>query len=185
MAVTYNLEHSEVGPTTDATLDVSGSITLSLSIASTANYLAADASKYAVAWTAPEGSGSLTLAESDNDVFSVVNGGRVSSSGSVATLIERYEQPGTAINPAFLISGFARNMSKKTRTAFPAFRVTVPNASAAPATMSMGQETWGEWTVNLGFVANDDDTLVIYEHMASVPVLTAGVMGETINIEAP
>lgn len=185
MALTYNLEHNEVGPTKNATVDVAGAITMTLSIASSPAYLNADAGKYAVAWSAPEGSGSLTFAESDDDVLAVINGGRLSTSGTAGTLINRYEQPGTATNPQFLISGFARNMSPTTRTAFPAFRITVPAASASPATMSMGQETWGEWTANLGFVADGNNTLIIYEHMASVPVLTAGVMGATINLTPP
>lgn len=183
MAASFNLEHVEVGPDVDSTLDVPGSVSLELSISSTANYVSADAEKYAVAWSAPEGSGTLTFVESDFSVLAAVNGGLASTSGAGASLIARYEQPGTALNPTFLLSGFARNMSKKT-SAFEAFRVTVPDATAAVATMSLGQETWGNWSLPIAFT-DDGNSMIIYEQLATVPTLASGVMGADINIEAP
>ena len=183
MAATFNLEHSEVGPDTESTLDVAGSISLDLSITSTANYLAADAQRYAVAWSAPEGSGTAVFGESDFGVLAVVNGGTTSTSGTGDTLINRYEQPGVALNPEFLLSGFARNMSQHTPD-IKAFRVTIPSATAPPATLSLGQETWTNWSLPISFT-DVGDNLVIYEQLGSVPTLVDGVMGEDINIEAP
>jgi hypothetical protein len=186
MAVTYNLEHAQVAPVaaTPTYLDVPGVITMDVSISSSSNYLAADGGKYAVAWSAPEGSGTLSFGESDFAVLAVINGGTASSSGITPAVIDRYEQPGTVSNPSFILVGYAKNVKPADGAdARAGFRVTVPRASAAPASMSMGQETWGEWSADLAFVADDNDVMVIYEMLETAPTFTNGVT--TTNLVAP
>ena len=182
--VTYNLEHAQVAltGTTPTYIDVPGVTTLDATVSSSVAYFAADGSKPYAAWSAPEGGGSLGFAEADFAVLVIINGGTSSSTGTTPAVVERYVQPGTATNPNFILVGYAKNVNGKlTGTAArPGFRIIIPNASAAPASMAMGQETWGEWTAELAFSANAANQMVIYEKMETAPTFTAGIFTVTI-----
>lgn len=174
--VHYNLEHAQVATlaTTPTWLDIPGSIDFTPTITSNANYLAADGSKPYVAYSAPEGSFDLSFAEADFAMLAVINGGTASTSGTTPAVIERYEQPGTAKNPAFALSGYATNVNSGVDRA--GFRVTIPNAKAGVAAPTFGQETWGTWKTSGAMAADKNDVLVIYEKMETKPTFTLGVM---------
>lgn len=181
--VHYNLEHAQVAAlgTTPTWLDVPGSIDLGISITSNANYLAADGSKPYVAYSAPEGSFDLSFAEADFAMLAVINGGTASTSGTTPAIIERYEQPGTAKNPSFALSGYASNVNGGVDRA--GFRVTLPNAKAGVASPTFGQETWGTWSTSGAMAADENDVMVIYEKLETAPTFTAGVM--PVNLVKP
>lgn len=181
--VHYNLEHAQVAElgASPTWLDIPGVTTLSTTIDSSVARLAADGSKPYAAWSAPEGSFDGGFAEADFAILAVINGGTASTSGTTPSVIERYEQPGTASNPGFALSGYAKNVNDAVGMA--AFRVTIPQATASPAAPSFGQETWGEWSFSGAMTPTDDDVLIVYEKLETEPQFTDGVM--PVNLVAP
>lgn len=178
--VTYNLEHAQVAlvGASPTYLDVPGVTTLDATVSSSVSYMSADGAKKYAAWSAPEGSGSLGFAEADFGVLAVINGGTESTTGTTPAIVDRYVQPGTQVVTQFILAGYGSNVNASADRA--GFRVIIPNASAAPASMAMGQETWGEWTADLAFTPDDSDNLVIYELLETAPTYTDDVFTVTI-----
>ncbi len=173
--VTYNLEHAQVGliGATPTYLDVPGVTTLDATISTSVAYFAGDGAKKYSAFAAPEGGGSLGFAEADFAVLAVINGGIASASGATPNIVERYIQPGTATNPGFILVGYGKNVNVGVARA--GFRIILPQATASPASIAQGQETWGEWTADLAFTATADNKMVIYEKHETAPAFTAGI----------
>jgi len=184
MAVGFSLEHAQVAPVGASPVhkDIPAVVSWAPSITASRTPLRADASIYANAYGAREGSGDIVFAFLSFDVLVIINGGTKSTSGTGAGAIDRYEQPGASVQPAFIVSGFYRNVATD-KNPHQAVRVTTPVNTAAPASASFAQETFFNWTANTSFTQNDAGTMIIYETMASLPVLTAGVM--PVNLAAP
>lgn len=181
-ASVYQLTHAQIAAdeATPTFLDVDYVTTLDVSIDSSVEFLSADGSKPTSAYSAPEGSGNLNFGRSDFGVLAVANGGTSSTSGTAGTdEIKRYEQPGTVSNPLFIVSGYGLDTTGSGH----GFRVTVPRATAAPASISLGQETWVDWSMALSFTPNDADVMIIYETLEADPTYTNGVY--PVNLTAP
>lgn len=178
--VSYNLEHAQVAVLTSSPtyLDVPGVATLNPTIDTSVSYSSGDGSKKYAAWSAPEGGGELSFNEADFAVLVVINGGTQSSSGVAPAVVDRYVAPGTATNPAFILVGYASNVNSAITRA--GFRIIIPNATAAPASMPAGQEEWTTWTASLAFTANANNQMIIYEQLQTAPTFTGGVMAVTI-----
>lgn len=178
--VTYQLEHAQVAvkEASPTYLDVPGVDTVEATVNSSVNYLSGDGAKKYAAWTAPEGSGRLGFAEADFAVLVVINGGTSSSTGTTPAIVDRYVQPATANNPDFILVGYAKNVNANQDRA--GFRIILPGATAAPASIAMGQETWGSWGADLAFTGDDSDQLVIYEQLETAPTFTGDIFTVTI-----
>ena len=177
--VSYNLEHAQVAikVASPTYIDVPGVTTMDATVSTSVAYFSGDGAKKYAAWSAPEGGGSIGFAEADFAVLEIINGGTASASGVTPNIVDRYVQPGTATNPAFILVGYAKNVNSAV-TNRKGFRIIVPAATAAPATLAMGQETWGEWTADLAFTADASDRMVIYEKLETAPA--AGIQTITL-----
>jgi hypothetical protein len=178
--VTYNLEHAQVALVGDTPvyLDVPGVTTMGATVSSSVAYFAGDGAKKYAAWSAPEGGGNIGFAEADFAVLAVINGGTASTTGTTPAIVERYVQPGTSTVTNFILVGYGSNVNGTSDRA--GFRIILPNASAAPASIAMGQETWGEWTADLAFTPDEDDQMVIYEKLESAPTFTGDVFPDPL-----
>jgi hypothetical protein len=178
--VTYNLEHAQVALTgaSPTFLDVPGVTTMGATISSSVSYFAGDGAKKYAAWSAPEGGGNIGFAEADFAVLEVINGGEASTTGTTPAIVERYVPSWSASRPAFILVGYGSNVNPNADRA--GFRIILPNASAAPSTIAMGQETWGEWTADLAITPDEDDQPIIYEKLETAPTFTNGVFANPL-----
>lgn len=182
--VHYNLEHAQVMSlvgTGNDWLAIGGPVSISPSITANISRLAAaGGQRYPVA-DAPEGSFNGEFAEADFDILAVINGGDASTSGTGPSVIERYEQPGTAQMAPFALFGFASNINAAAAEA--AFAVTFPRAIATPAVPQLQQQTHGTWSFDGAMEPDDNDVMIVYEKYTTAPTMTDGVY--PVNIERP
>lgn len=178
--VHYNFEHGQVATpaTTPVWLDVPGVTTFSVTASSSVNYFAADGKKAYAAWSAPEFGFSAGMAEADFAVMAVINNGTAATTGTTPEIIETFKVKGTAGNPAFHFSGYAKNVNPNVDRA--GFMLTIPNATAGAAAPALGQETWGEWTFDGAMTPDDDDIVIMYSKLETGPTFTAGVYPVTL-----
>lgn len=184
MAVTYNLNHVQVSAieATRTWVDVPGSMSWEPTIETDSEDILADGGVYATAYSAPVGEGDLMWVDIDPAVLALINGGEVSSSGTGAGAIERYEVPYQYVAVPFSLSGWEPNVARD-KDPSAGLRTTAPVATAAPASKSSGQESVGEWTAVTKFRGSEGTPMLVYELLASDPVFTAGVM--PVNLVAP
>ena len=186
MAVGYNLNHLQVAPRSETPtfVDVPGAVSWEPSISSDTDDVRADGQVYMTVYSAPVGEGSMTWVDFRPDVLAVINGGDVSTSGTGATEIIRYEQLGSYVPVPFIMADWVPNQDQTHDANVAGVRTTVPNATASPASRNSGQETTLEWTAETRFTAVDNTSpLIIYESLASEPTFTGGVFD--VNLEAP
>lgn len=184
MTVTYNLNHVQVSAieTTRTWVDVPGTTNWEPSVTTDSEDILADGGVYATAYSAPVGEGDLTWIDANLAVLALINGGIVSSSGTGAMAIERYEVPAQYVAVPFSISGWEPNIAKD-KDPSAGLRTTAPIVTAGVASKSSGQESTGEWTAETRFRGGPTTPMLIYELLASTPVFTAGVM--PVNLTAP
>lgn len=185
-SVGYNQNHIQVGILGGADeewLDGSGAQAWSPAITADSTDIMGDGVNYVTAYGSPVGEGDFSLIDPTAALFAACNGGVVSSSGTGATAIERYEQPGTYVAPPFALSDWVPNIDRVHNPDTAGMRTTAPNCTAQPFTKSSGQETTVEWTAATKFTPDANDQLIIYEWLASEPIFTDGVM--PVNIERP
>lgn len=184
MAVTRNLNHVQVSEieTTRVWIDVPGTVNWEPSIATDSEDIMADGGIYATGYSAPVGEGDLTWVDANLAVLATLNGGIVSSSGTGATAIERYEVPHQYVAVPFSISGWEPNIAKD-KDPSAGLRTTAPIVTAGVASKSSGQDSTGEWTAPTKFLGKQGTPMLIYELLASDPVFTAGIM--PVNLTAP
>lgn len=178
MAVGFNDQHLQVATkiTTPVWLDVAGLISWEPALNADSTDMMADGSKYVTAFAAPTGSGDMVFVDLKLPVLAVMNGGTVTSTGTGATTIEKYIQQITYVAPAIEISSWVPNIDLAHDATIAGLRTTVLNAQCGLAGRSGGQASEQDWTVPTTF--NGDTTsssLIIYEKMATAPVVTAGV----------
>ncbi len=187
MAVGYNLNHLQVAPVpatgAPVFVDVAGVVSWEPSITTENEEVLADGQVYLTAYGAPAGEGDFVFIDSRFAVLGVVNGGMASSSGTGATKIDRYEQPGQYTAPPFIMSDWVPNIDLTHSPLVAGMRTTVPNATAEVATRTSGQQTVFEWTAATRFTAPATGPMIIYEQLATEPTFTGGVTD--VNLTAP
>lgn len=185
MSVANNITHAQVAPktVTPVFVDVPGATTLDVSFTDNSTDINADGMVYVTAYDAPVGQFNLGWVDDNFPVQVTINGGTSSSTGTAGTKIDRYEQPGTYVAPAFVAASLEPNIDKIHDALVAAFRITIPNATAALAQKSSGQNSTHEWSAACKFKADGSGPLIIYEKLATAPTFTSGVMG--VNLTPP
>ena len=183
MPTASNLTHAQIAATgaSPTYIDLAAAETLDLSISTSSDSLNADGKVYARAYGAPEGSGSVKFGKSDFAAFVVMNGGTSSTSGSTPNTIDKYVQPGTALQPPFILVGWVPNVdASDASVTSDGFMVIVPACSAAPVSATFHQQAWAEWSADLSFVADDNNAMIIYQQFETAPTETGGVLPVTM-----
>lgn len=185
MSVSNNIIHAQVAPKggSPVFVDVPGTTTLEPSFTTNSTDIPADGSIYVTAYEAPVGQFDLRWVDDNFPVLVTINGGTASSTGTSGTKIDRYEQSGTYLAPAFIAASLEPNIDKVHDATVAAFRTTIPNATAALAQKSSGQNSTHEWSASCKFTADGSGPIIIYEKMATSPTFTSGVM--TVNLTPP
>jgi len=185
MSVANNITHSQVAPkgASPVYVDVPGTTTLEPSFSDNSTDINADGQVYVTAYDAPVGQFSLGWVDDNFPVLVTINGGTASSTGTNGTKIDRYEQPGVYIPPAFIAASIEPNIDKVHDPLVACFVTTIPNATAALASKSSGQNNAHEWSAPCKFKADGSGPMIIYEKRASAPTFTSGVFAP--NLTAP
>lgn len=186
MGVIYNQTHAQAARqgATPTYVDIPGFVSSEPEISSDSEDIMADGTVYAVAWGILTAESEITFIDDRAAVRALLNGGTVSTSGTGATAITRYEAPATFLPPPIILSDYASNIDRSHSPDVAGIRTTLPNASAGPIAKSGGQESTAELTSTIKFAptANGGAPMII-EYLASEPTFTAGVM--PVNLVAP
>jgi hypothetical protein len=183
MAIGYNLTHAQIAATgaSPTYIDLAAAETLDLSISTNSDSLNADGKVYARAYGAPEGSGSIKFGKSDFAAFVIMNGGTSSTTGTTPNTVDKYVQPGTALQPPFILVGWVPNVDASDASITKnGFMVIVPACSAAPVSATFDQQAWAEWSADLSFVADDNNSMIEYQMFETAPTFTGEVLPVTI-----
>lgn len=188
MAVINNLQHAQVAPipvspASPVFVDVPGVVSFETTVTTDSTATQADGQVYLTTYAAPEGSFTLSWIDSSFPVLVVINGGVASTTGTAGTKIDRYEQPGAYVAPAFILSDWNPNVDHGHSPNVAGFRTTLPNATASVASKSSGQDSVHEWSVDGAFTAIAPAPMFIYEAFATAPAFTSGV--QTVNLNPP
>ena len=185
MTLTYNVNHLQVAPkgATPVYIDVDGAISAEPTISSDKEDVLGDGQVWATIYKSPTGEMTLTWLKTNFAVMAAINGGDVSSSGTGAAAIDRYEQPSAYVAPSVIVSYWEPNVAPDRSPDEAGLRTTIPNATFGVAKKASGQETVGEWSADGSFRGSSTGPMIIYELLASEPVFTAGVM--PTNVIAP
>lgn len=183
MVTAYNLQHLQVAAAgaSPTYSDVNYATTFEPTITQDSETLNADGRKAIIVQGAPEGGGTIGFASAELDTIAIMTGGTVSTSGTAGTLIDRLEFKGSTVAPTVIYSAWLPNVDPNSDMA--GLRVTLPAATTSVPSVQFGQETWSEFSADIGFVANDDDVMMIWESVATAPTFTNGVM--PVNLTAP
>lgn len=181
--VGYNLKHGQIAArgTSPTYVDLPYTQTIDASIAQNSDKLPADGAKVVTAYSAPEGSGSLTMGMFHLTTQAMMTGGTASQSGTAGAAISRLEIKGSAQPPALIGSFWIPNIDGNLAAA--GLRVTLPNCKFSVPSGTFDQETFVSVSADLSFDPDANDVLIIYEELATAPAMTLGVM--PTNLVAP
>lgn len=181
--VGYNLKHGQIAArgATPTYIDLPYTQTLDASIAQNSDKMAADGAKVVTAYSAPEGSGSVTVGMFNLTTQTMMTGGRSSQSGTAGTAISRLEILGSSQPPALIGSFWIPNIDGNLAAA--GLRISLPNCKFSVPSGTFDQETFVTVSADLSFDPDANDVLIIYEELATAPVFTLGVM--PTNLVAP
>ena len=181
--VGYNLKHGQIAArgATPTYIDLPYVMTVDATISQDSEKMSADGAKVVTAYSAPEGSGSLTMGQRSLAVTALMTGGTVSTSGTAPATISRLEVKGSSQPPALIGSFWIPNIDGNLTSA--GLRVTLPNVKFSVPSQTFDQETWAEISADMSFDPDANDVLIIYEELTTAPVFTAGVM--PTNVVAP
>lgn len=188
MAVIYNQRHAQAAlqGTTPTYVDIPGLVSTEPEISSDSEDIMADGTVYAVAWGILTAECELTFIDDVGAVRALLNGGTVTTSGTGATAITRYEAPAAFLPPPIILSEYSPNIDRAHSPAIAGVRTTFPNASAGPIAKSGGQESTAELTSTIKFAATaTGGSPMIVEYLASEPTFTNGVMPVNLVPPAP
>lgn len=187
-SVGYNLNHIQCAVLEDGEpgtwVDFAGSQSWEPSINIDTTDIQGDGQAYVTAYGVPTGEGDFTFIDPSPTNFATVNGGVVSTYGTGANEVTRYEQRAEYIAIPFAISDWVPNIDKGHNPDTAGMRTIVGNATAEPVTRSSGQESTVEWTVATRFTRDAAGNLIVYEWLASEPTFTNGV-DNGANVIAP
>ena len=186
MGVVYNQTHVQAGlqATTPTYVDIPGAVSNEPQMSADPEDILGDGGVYAVAWGIMTAESELTFVDDVGAVRALLNGGTVSTSGTGATAITRYEAPAVFNPPGIILVDYAPNIDKVHRPTVAGIRTTLPNATAGPISKSGGQESTAELTSTIKFAPTaSGGAPMIIEYLASEPAFTGGVI--PTNLTAP
>lgn len=188
MGVIYNQTHAQAAlqGASPTFVDIAGFVSSEPELSSDPEDIMADGTVYAVAWGILTAESEITFVDDRGAVRSMLNGGTVSTSGTGATAITRYEAPAQFLPPPIILSDYAPNIDRTHSPDVAGIRTTLPNASAGPIAKSGGQESTSELTSTIKFASTaTGGAPMIIEYLASDPTFTGGVMPTNLVAPAP
>lgn len=179
----YNLTHLQVAAKGASPVykDILYATTAEFPISQDKDVFRADGSAVVTAWSAPSGDGSIGFGSADLDTIAVMTGGTKSTTGSAGTAIDRLEIKGNTTPTAVIFVAWIPNVDGNSTQA--GLRITIPNASASVPSTSYAQESWTEFSSDVGFNPDENGNLLIWESLATAPTFTSGVI--PTNLTAP
>jgi hypothetical protein len=183
-ATGYNLAHLQVAPKTASPtfIDVNLAQMIEFNVEQDSDTLRADGGVRVTTFGAREGSGSLGFASAELPTIAALTGDAYTSSGTPGTSgIFRLDVAADTVPPPVILSAWVPNVNGLSGIA--GMRVTAPNAQVAVPSTSFEQESWTEFEADIVFVADENNTMLIWETLDATPTFTSGVM--PVNLEPP
>lgn len=175
-ATGYNLVHLQAAAksATPTFSDINYATTAEFTIDQGNEYFRADGGVKVNAYGAREGSGSIGFGSADLQTIALISGDTFSTTGTGATLVDSLIVSGSTQPPSLILSAWIPNVDGNSTSA--GLQVSIPNAKVAMPSTSFEQESWTEFTADLAYSADENDTMQVWQSMATAPTFTAGVI---------